>query len=115
VHHRFRGGSYVLKHRKQGQTQVNKNKKKIVLRILTIGFMALLAAMAAAGEEVNITGTINGESQLVDESGTVYDIGDSEKGNEVMDLVGKKVSVKGTVMEAEGIKIIMITAFNVIE
>jgi hypothetical protein len=32
-----------------------------------------------------------------------------------MDLVGKKVSVKGTVMEADGTKIITISAFNVIE
>jgi hypothetical protein len=92
-----------------------KSTRKILLGILTIGFIALLAGIAAAGEEVSITGTINDDMQLVADSGITYDIGDNEKGNEVMDLVGKKVSVKGTVMEAEGTKIITITAFDVIE
>jgi hypothetical protein len=91
------------------------NMQKIFSGILIIGFIALLAGMAAAADEVSITGTINGDSQLVDDSGTAYDIGDNEKGNEVMELVGKKVSVKGTVMEAEGTKIITITAFDVSE
>ena len=94
---------------------MKKNMKKIFSGILIIGFIALLAGMAAAADEVSITGTINGDSQLVDDSGTAYDIGDNEKGDEVMELVGKKVSVKGTVMEAEGTKIITITSFNVIE
>jgi type 1 fimbria pilin len=92
-----------------------KNTKKIALGILIIGFIALMAGIAAAADEVSITGTITDQSQLVADSGTTYDIGDNEKGNEVMDLVGKKVSVKGTVMEAEGTKIITITAFDVIE
>lgn len=87
----------------------------MVLRILTFGIIALFAGMAMAGQEVSITGTINDDMQLVADSGITYDIGDNEKGNEVMDLVGKKVSVKGTVMEAEGTKIITITAFDVIE
>jgi hypothetical protein len=91
------------------------NMQKIFSGILIIGFIVLLAGMAATADEVSITGTINGDSQLVDDSGTAYDIGDNEKGNEVMELVGKKVSVKGTVMEAEGTKIITITAFDVIE
>ena len=94
---------------------MSKKTKKIVTGILIIGFIALLAGMAAAADEVSITGTVNEDSQLVADSGTVYDIGDNEKGNEVMELVGKKVSVKGTVMEAEGTKIITITAFDVIE
>ena len=94
---------------------MSKKTKKIVTGILIIGFIALLAGMAAAADEVSITGTVNEDSQLVADSGTVYDIGDTEKGNEVMELVGKKVSVKGTVMEAEGTKIITITEFNVME
>ncbi|MEJ2101284.1 MAG: hypothetical protein P8X68_15095, partial [Desulfobacterales bacterium] len=89
---------------------MSKKTKKIVTGILIIGFIALLAGIAAAADEVNITGTINEDSQLVDDSGMVYDIGDTEMGNQVMELVGKKVSVKGTVMEAEGTKIITITA-----
>ena len=94
---------------------MSKKTKKIVTGILIIGFIALLAGIAAAADEVSITGTVNEDSQLVADNGQTYDIGDNEKGNEVMELVGKKVSVKGTVMEAEGTKIITITAFDVIE
>ena len=88
---------------------------KIFWGILITGFLALLAGIAAAGEEVSITGTINDDMQLVGDSGITYEISDNEMGNEVMDLVGKKVAVKGTVMEPEGTKIITITAFDVIE
>lgn len=91
------------------------NPKRMVLRILTFGIIALFAGMAMAGQEVSITGTINDESQLVADNGMTYDIDDNEMGNEIMELVGKKVSVKGTVMDAEEIKIITITAFDVIE
>ena len=94
---------------------MSKKTKKIVTGILIIGFIALLAGIAAAADEVSITGTVNEDSQLVADNGQTYDIGDNEKGNEVMELVGKKVSVKGTVMEAEGTKIITITEFNVME
>ncbi len=92
-----------------------KTTQKIFLAIFIIGFIALVPGTAAAGEEVSITGTVNKDLQLVADSGITYDIGDNEKGNEVMELVGKKVSVKGTVMEAEGTKIITIIAFDVIE
>lgn len=94
---------------------MNIKTKKIIIEVLAIAFIALLAGMAAAEEEISITGTINDESQLVDDSGTVYDIGDNEKGNEVTELIGKKVSVKGSVVQAEGIKMITITSFKVIE
>jgi hypothetical protein len=94
---------------------MSQNAKRMFLRILIIGFITLLAGMAAAGQEVSITGTINAESQLVADSGMTYDIDDNEMGNEVMELVGKKVSVKGTVVDAEETKIITITAFDVSE
>lgn len=91
------------------------NTKKMVLGLLIIGVMVLLAGWVAAGEEVSISGTINDDFQLVADSGITYDIGDNEKGNEVMELVGKKVSVKGTVVEGDGTKIITINSFNVIK
>jgi hypothetical protein len=94
---------------------MRKNANKIALFILMVGFIVLLAGLAAAADEVSITGMINDDSQLVADSGVTYDIGDTEKGNEVMDLVGKKVMVKGTVMESDGTKIISITSFDVIE
>lgn len=94
---------------------MKKNIRKSILGIFVLGLVALVAGFAVAGDEVNITGTINDDSQLVDDSGTSYDIADTEQGNEVMEMTGKKVSVKGTVMEEEGTKTISITSFKVIE
>ena len=92
-----------------------RNTKKIALGILIMGFIALLAGIAVAADEVSITGTVNEDNQIVADNGQTYDIGDSEKGNEVIEMVGKKVSVKGTVTESEGTKTIEITSFEVIE
>ena len=80
-----------------------------------MGLTLLVAGFAIAGDEVSITGTINDESQLVDNSGALYEIADTEPGYEVMEMTGKKVTVKGTVMEEEGTKTISITSFQVIE
>ncbi|MBT8371714.1 MAG: hypothetical protein KJO34_12185 [Deltaproteobacteria bacterium] len=89
--------------------------KKAILWILVIGLAALISGIAVAGSEINITGAINEDGELVDDSGNAYEIADTEQGNEVMDMVGKKVSVKGTVMEEEGTRTISITSFDVIE
>ena len=94
---------------------MGQNTKRMFLRILVLGLITLFAGIAMAGKEVSITGTINDESQLVADNGTTYDIDDNDMGNEVMELVGKKVSVRGMVTDAEEIKIITITAFDVIE
>ncbi len=58
---------------------------------------------------------IDEDGQLVGDDGMAYDIAESEEGNEVMEMVGQKVAVKGTVMEADGAKIITITSFKIME
>ena len=94
---------------------MKKNIKKLIVGIMVIGLVALVSGIAIGGDEVSITGTINEDGQLVDESGNAHDIADTEQGIEVMEMTGKKVSVKGTVMEEEGEKVISITSFQVIE
>ena len=92
-----------------------KNIAKVILGILVLGLVISVAGIAVAGDEVSITGTINADSQLVDDSGNSYDIADTEQGYEVMEMTGKKVSVKGTVMEQDGTKTISITSFEVVK
>ena len=89
--------------------------KKIFLGILIMGLTVFLTGIAVAGSEVDISGVINEDGQLVDNSGMTYDIADSEEGSELMEMTGQKVAVKGTVMEAEGTKIITVSFFEVIE
>ena len=94
---------------------MKKNIRKLILGILVLGLALSVAGIAVAGDEVSITGTINEDSQLVDSSGNSYDIADTEQGYEVMEMTGKKVSVKGTVMEQDGTKTISITSFEVVK
>ena len=68
-----------------------------------------------AGPEVSISGVISEDGQLVDNDGTAYDIADNDEGNEIMEMVGSKVTVKATVMEADGTKILTISSFRIIE
>jgi hypothetical protein len=92
-----------------------KNMKKIFLGILIIGLSVFISGIAVAGSEVSISGVINEDGQLVDDNGMAYDLADNDEGNEVMEMVGQKVTVKGTVMQTEGTKIITISSFKIIE
>jgi hypothetical protein len=94
-----------------GDSTMKKNTKKIFLGILIVGLTVFLSGIAVAGSEVSISGVINEDGQLVDDNGMAYDIADNDPGNEVMEMVGSKVTVKGTVMEAEGTKIITVSSF----
>jgi hypothetical protein len=94
---------------------MNKNMRKIFLGILIIGLTVFLSGIALAGSEVSISGVISDDGQLVDNDGMAYDIAENEEGNEIMEMVGQKMTVKGTVMEAEGTKIITVTAFKLLE
>ncbi|MBW2427417.1 MAG: hypothetical protein JRF56_00550 [Deltaproteobacteria bacterium] len=94
---------------------MKKNTKKIFLSILIVGLTVFLSGIAVAGSEVNISGVINEDGQLVDNNGMAYDIADSGEGSELMEMTGQKVTVKGTVMEAEGTKIITVSSFKLLE
>lgn len=95
--------------------KMKKNMNKIILGILIVGLTVFLSGIAVAGSEVSISGVINEDGQLVDDNGMAYDIADNDPGNEVMEMVGSKVTVKGTVMEAEGTKIVTVLSFKAME
>jgi hypothetical protein len=95
--------------------KMKKNMKKIFLGILILCLSVFLSGIAIAGSEISISGVINEDGQLVDDEGVAYDIAESEEGDQIMEMVGRKVTVKGTVMEAEGTKIITVTEFNMLE
>lgn len=94
---------------------MKKNMKKIFLGVLIMGLIVFLSGIVVAGSEVSISGVINEDGQLMDESGMTYDIADNDQGNEVMEKVGSKVTITGTVMEAEGTKVITVSSFEIIE
>jgi hypothetical protein len=93
---------------------MHKYTKRLLTGILVLSFVSMFAGFAIGGE-VTIVGTVNDDNQIVDNAGAVYEVGDNDMGEEVMEHVGKKLEVKGTVMEEEDSKMITITSYTVIE
>ena len=60
----------------------------------------------------NITGTITSNNQLVDNHGKTYNIARSGEGLFVESLLGKKVEVRGTVMDQGGQRTINVQEYH---
>jgi hypothetical protein len=91
------------------------NGKKLIIGIFALALVVFLAAPALSGSPVTITGTINEDSQIVTDDGKKYDVVDTEKGDEVVEMVDKKIKATGTVEESEGKMMISITNYEVLE
>ena len=94
---------------------MRRNEKKLVISILALVLVAFLSGPALSGDAMTITGTINEDNQIVTDDGKTYDVVDTEKGDEVVEMVDKKVKATGTVEESEGKMMISITEYEVIE
>lgn len=94
---------------------MNKNIKKLLMGALIVSFVFMVAGPALSGGDVTIVGTLNDDNQIVDNAGVVYEVAENDMGEEVMEHVGKKMEIKGTVMEEEDSKMITITSYTVLE
>lgn len=94
---------------------MNKNIKKLLMGALIVSFVFMVAGPALSGGDVTIVGTLNDDNQIVDSAGVVYEVAENDMGEEVMEHVGKKMEIKGTVMEEEDSKMITITSYTVLE
>jgi hypothetical protein len=93
-----------------------KNVNKQLLGVLVVFAIFAFCGAAIAAESMTIVGTINEDGVLVDDSGTLYMLGEDDKGAEVAENSGKKVEVKGTVEESsDGTKTIVIESYTVME
>lgn len=87
------------------------------------GFIAVLVLLlSAAGSaptaatSVTIVAIVTDGYQLVDDLGQPYEVENTAKGNElVLNHVGSKVEVTGTVQDEVDYKIIVVESFRVIE
>jgi len=93
---------------------VKKNSRARFLALGVLSIAALLAARAIPSEMLTIVGTVNGDFQIVTEDGQVYEVAENKLGDEVVNLVRKKVRVKGRVEAEKGEKVITITAFELV-
>lgn len=93
-----------------------KTKRKGLAFLLCVLFFLLVGAVPVlAGEQITILGTVNASYQIVTDDQQVYDVAEGEKGDEVVEMIDQKVKVTGSVEEKDGVKIITVTSFEVIE
>ncbi len=94
---------------------MKRNKKCLLASFCALIIVVFLSGIAFSEEEITITGKVNDSYQIAADDGRVYEIGITEKGDEVIDLVDKRIKATGIVEESEGEKIINITSYEVIE
>ena len=93
---------------------MNKKFRRIATGIICVFSFMLIFSNPVFAEEVTITGTINDTYQIVAENGTVYEVADTDMGNDLLNHVGNKVEVTGEVIVEEGVKVINVKSYNVL-
>lgn len=74
------------------------------------------AVVATADAEITIVATVSDGYQLVGDDGQPYEVENTPEGNDlVMNHVGRKVEVVGTVADEIDYKVVTVTAFRLLE
>jgi hypothetical protein len=89
-------------------------------RIISTGLFTLILVFSLCGvgfssDMAMISGKVTAENKLVADDGQIYNIADTEGGQDLLQNVDKMVEVKGTVSEKDGQKEIMVNSFKVVE
>jgi hypothetical protein len=72
----------------------------------------LSSSVIAEPTTATIVGEVNDQYQIVTKDGTIYEIADTEMGDEVLKFIGSVVEVTGNVMEEDGVKVIDVKSFK---
>ena len=73
----------------------------------------MIASPALGSTEVTLVGTVMEGYQIMGEDQQIYDIADDEKGNQLGEMVEKKVKVTGVMEDSEGVKVLRITSYEI--
>lgn len=92
-----------------------KSKRKYLFTV----FCAMITIVLLSGTTISsniktITGRVNDNYQIIGDDGNIYEVEGNAKGDEVVDLVGKRVRATGTVEDSEDMKIITIRSYEVV-
>ena len=90
-------------------------KARTIFRTMAAVLLVLCMAAPVMAFEVTITGEVTEDYQIITNNGEVYDIGEGDQGDALMENVGKLVEVTGILTEEDGIKTITVTHFNVVK
>ena len=94
---------------------MDKKFRWIAAGIIGIFSLILICSNPVFADEITITGMINDTYQIVGDNGTVYEVADTDMGNDLLNNVGKTVEVTGEVIEEEGVKVINVKSYKVLE
>ena len=84
-----------------------------IVFIVLLAFSVFLSSpVIAEPTTVTIVGEVNDQYQIVAQDGIIYEIADTELGNEVLKLIGEVVEVTGDVKEEDGVKVLNVKSFK---
>jgi hypothetical protein len=95
--------------------KMDKKFRWIPAGIICVFLLILICSIPVFANEITITGTINDSYQIVSDNGTVYEVADNDMGDDLLNHVGKTVEVTGVVIEEEGVKIINVKSYKLLE
>lgn len=92
-------------------------KKKFPQFTIVFGVLLALSVflpnpVIAEPTTVTIVGEVNDQYQIVTKDGTIYEIADTELGEEVLKFIGMVVEVTGDVTEEDGVKVLNVKSFK---
>jgi cell division protein FtsL len=94
---------------------MKRGKMKFMTVLITLVLISAVPLAAMASEPVTIQGEVNDSYQVVDSNGQVYEIAETEKGNDLVENhIGEKAKVVGTLQQDQDVKIITITEFEIL-
>ena len=85
----------------------------IVFVVLLAFSVFLSSPVIAEPSSVTIVGEVNDQYQIVAKGGTIYEIADTELGNELLKHIAEVVEVTGDVEEEDGVKILDVKSFEI--
>ena len=92
-------------------------RKKTIVAVSVIAFLmvSMFLSTNVLAEGITIKGEVNDNYQIVAEDGQIYEVADTDKGNElVLQHISKIVKISGTIEESdEGGKIITVISYEV--
>jgi len=94
---------------------MKRKKTFFALSVMAFLIVSMFFSTNVLGEEITIKGEVNDNYQIVTEDGQIYEVADTDKGNEVvLQHIGKIVKISGTIEESdEGEKIITVISYEV--
>jgi len=84
----------------------------IVLGVLLALSVFLPNPVIAEPTTVTIVGEVNDQYQIVTKDGTIYEIADTEMGEEVLKFIGMVVEITGDIKEEDGVKVLDVKSFK---